>query len=283
MSKATIAPSQQKLLHTKSGNRCAVCKKCLAENDAARSLGENAHIYGEKPEATRYDPNQKEAFVNSEKNLIYVCPGCHYKIDYVRPQDYPVERLFEIKREHEEAVRTLPQNTLDNEKISTHLAEVIVRLSRIEEKPEKDLYDRSYLDYEIQEKIDFNKIKLYEEVINEYKVYQYYLHGENGLYEISTREGGFEKIKIYNRILHVYVETIKNLLEERNTLPFSGDDIYFDVFNKINTMVKGSKEYIEMNDDDLMHCIHIVLVDAFIECKWFENPKSGGGNLGSAN
>ncbi|MCL1808632.1 MAG: hypothetical protein FWG42_02570 [Clostridiales bacterium] len=49
------------------------------------------------------------------------------------------------------------------------------------------------------------------------------------------------------------------------------------------TMVKNSKEFIEMNDDDLMHCIHIVLVDAFIECKWFENPKSGGGNLGSAN
>jgi len=31
-----------------------------------------------------------------------------------------------------------------------------------------------------------------------------------------------------------------------------------------------------MNDDDLMQCLYIVLVDAFIECKWFENPNIGG-------
>ena len=283
MSKVNIPLSQQKLLHVKSGNRCAYCKTVMAEPDALRACGENAHIYGEKPGAARYDSTQDEEFVNSEKNLIYLCPTCHNEIDYVRPQDFPPNRLFQIKKEHEETVRVLPQNALENEKISTYLTEVVVCLGRIEIKPESDLYDRSYLDYEIQEKIDFNKIKLYEVIINEYKIYQYYLHGENGLYEISTREGGFEKIKIYGRIHYIYMEIIKEFQKNRESLPYSGDSIYFEGFKKILTIIKNSKKYIEMNDDDLMHCAHIILVDAFIECKWFQNPRIGGDTLDSSH
>lgn len=277
-----ITISQQKLLHVKSGNRCTICKKILAEKDEIKSSGVNAHINGENPGSTRYDPNLSKDYINSEKNLIFICPNCHDKIDNISPQDYPPDRLLKMKSEHEESVRTLPRKSLDNEKIATYLTGVVNQLSSIEACPESDLHDRKYLDYEIKEKIDFNNIKQYEETINEYKIYQYYLHGENGLYKISVSEGGFEKRKIYNRIKHIYMEIINAFNDINELPPYSGDVIYFKGFNVIIQTIRNSKSYIEMNDDDLMHCVHIILVDAFIECKWFENPKNGGSKLGTA-
>lgn len=45
--KATISKKDERLLHTKSGNRCAMCKAVLVdvENPFAACVGENAHIY----------------------------------------------------------------------------------------------------------------------------------------------------------------------------------------------------------------------------------------------
>ncbi len=47
--KVTISPKNQRLLHSKSGNRCAMCKMLLTDpaNENAACIGENAHIYGE--------------------------------------------------------------------------------------------------------------------------------------------------------------------------------------------------------------------------------------------
>lgn len=100
--KATIKPREQRKLHTKSGNRCAMCKIVLVDegNSNAACIGENAHIYGEKPDAARYDEKKPEEFVNSEKNLIFLCCNCHKKID-TDIASYTVDMLFELKAQHE--------------------------------------------------------------------------------------------------------------------------------------------------------------------------------------
>ena len=100
--KAKIPEKDQRLLHTKSGNRCAMCKTILVDviTDSRACLGENAHIYGEKPESARYDKTQKTEFVNSEKNLIFLCCNCHKKID-TDIDKYSVDFLFDLKYKHE--------------------------------------------------------------------------------------------------------------------------------------------------------------------------------------
>lgn len=100
-----IPVKEQKKLHTKSGNRCAICKTVLVDvkNVTSACIGENAHIYGEKPGAARYDATKNKKFVNSEENLIFLCCNCHTKIDN-EEKDYPTEKLFEIKKQHECAV-----------------------------------------------------------------------------------------------------------------------------------------------------------------------------------
>ena len=103
--KATISKRDERLLHTKSGNRCAMCRTVLVDtnNPSAACIGENAHIYGEKPVAARYDSTKDAAFVNSEQNLIFLCCNCHKKID-TDVSSYPADELFKLKAQHEQWV-----------------------------------------------------------------------------------------------------------------------------------------------------------------------------------
>lgn len=103
--KGKIPDRHQRKLHTKSGNRCAICKKILVNgisNDTA-CVGENAHIYGEKAGSARYDKNKPIEYVNSYENLIYACASCHKIID-TEIDNFPPERLLNIKKDHEEWV-----------------------------------------------------------------------------------------------------------------------------------------------------------------------------------
>lgn len=108
----TIKSKDQKILCTKSGNRCAMpdCRKILVvdgtSTDPASLVAEMAHIRGEKPVAARYDAGMSDVERNSHHNLIFVCPSCHKKIDD-QPNTYTVEKLFDIKREHEGWINTL--------------------------------------------------------------------------------------------------------------------------------------------------------------------------------
>lgn len=106
------------LLAYRSGDVCALpgCGKRLTPNsqsDGPVNIGEAAHIAGEhdgkggKKRSARFDPNMNDEERNHYNNLIYLCSSCHTKIDAI-PQgenDYPVSRLHQIKREHEEKVR----------------------------------------------------------------------------------------------------------------------------------------------------------------------------------
>ena len=277
-----VKQSQKTILHVKSGNRCADCKKQLVESGDAKAGGVCAHIYGENPTSARYDSAIDRSFVNSEKNLIYVCTECHDKIDNRRPNEYPPERLFDMKKKHEDAVSMSLQNNIESGKISTYLTKIIVHLGNMKRIPECDSYSRNKLAHEIVDKIDHNNIKIYSELIHEYGIYQTWLHSQNGLYKISTSEGGYEKRNIYNRIRNIYVEILGDFQREGKHLPYDGDQVFQAGYNKIRELVISSKDYVEMNDDELMHCLYIILVDAFIECKWFENPNNGGDSCDSS-
>lgn len=80
------------------------CRKKLVidgkGNDPKSIIGELAHIKGEKPTAARYDPNMTDKERNSHENLLLLCRDHHKMIDD-QPQTYIVERLQEIKREHQ--------------------------------------------------------------------------------------------------------------------------------------------------------------------------------------
>jgi len=114
-----IPLKQQKLVCLKSGNRCAMpdCRKELVldgtKNDPPAIIGKIAHIKGEKPKAERYDPNMTPEERNSYENLILVCGDCHTKIDN-QPNTYTAEKLYHIKKEHENWIFESTKNEIVN-------------------------------------------------------------------------------------------------------------------------------------------------------------------------
>lgn len=154
--KVTITPRNQRLLHSKSGNRCAMCKIILTDptNENAACVGENAHIYGEKPDAARYDASKDEKFVNSEKNLIFLCCNCHKKVD-TDIASYSVEYLFELKREHELWVK----QKLEEQSLNYTFAELEVLANYILEEKGNLYFPESFEVLKIEDKIKKNSLE----------------------------------------------------------------------------------------------------------------------------
>ena len=154
--KASISKKDERLLHTKSGNRCALCRKILVETDnpSAACIGENAHIYGEKPGAARYDATKDEAFVNSEPNLIFLCCNCHKKID-TDISSYPPEDLFSLKAQHEQWVA----QKLEEQSISFSFAELEVLANYLVSPATPAQTTTSFLLVKIEDKINKNDLQ----------------------------------------------------------------------------------------------------------------------------
>ena len=101
-----ISTKDWKKLCFKSGGRCAIptCHKQLVvdktQNDQSSIIGVGAHIKGEKPNSARYDENMTDKERNCYENLIIVCGNCHKLIDD-QPNTYTIEKLHEIKNNHE--------------------------------------------------------------------------------------------------------------------------------------------------------------------------------------
>tara|TARA_R110001599_G_scaffold171584_1_gene362726 strand:+ start:679 stop:1290 length:612 start_codon:yes stop_codon:yes gene_type:complete len=81
---------------------------------APHTLGEMAHIKGNKPGSNRYDAKQPDGERDSYENLILLCPTHHTLID--KPENewrYTVEKLHEMKVNHEASI----SNRLNMQKI----------------------------------------------------------------------------------------------------------------------------------------------------------------------
>lgn len=118
----------QKAVLLRSGNRCAICKTELAtiEEDCIHLIAEIAHIIGYRSEGPRGRCDLPESYLNDYDNLIVVCSSCHTKIDKAEGK-YTVEKLKEIKREHEKWV----QERLNNPSIEVsydHFGDLIEEL-----------------------------------------------------------------------------------------------------------------------------------------------------------
>lgn len=78
-----------------------------AGDEAPFTLGEMAHIRGDKADANRHDPSQTQKERDDYANLILLCPTHHTLIDRKENEaKFSVEALHEMKAAHELAVMT---------------------------------------------------------------------------------------------------------------------------------------------------------------------------------
>ena len=110
----SITQKSIKILWSAAGGRCAFpdCWERLshheAEGVAPFTIGEMAHICGDKEGANRHDPSQTPGERDDYQNLILLCPTHHTIIDAKENEAvYSVEVLHDMKAQHEARVLIL--------------------------------------------------------------------------------------------------------------------------------------------------------------------------------
>lgn len=116
--------------------------------------------------------------------------------------------------------------------------------------------------FAIEDKITFNDLKGVEEIINDYKVYN---HKLDEIYSEFDKSGKNKSFSVLQEIRRQYID-LKKLMN-------SPTDIFYETTNRIMNIIIKSSNYTEMPIEELQLCADILVVDAFIRCKIFENPE----------
>lgn len=129
----TIHQSDVKILWAKAAGRCLMpdCRQILvAESETHISgnvlFGENCHIVGESEDGPRGKSPLAIPERNRYPNLILLCRNHHGIIDK-DPKSWPIERLHQVKSDHEVWVET--QLTLGAKSISDQIYSSIANLA----------------------------------------------------------------------------------------------------------------------------------------------------------
>lgn len=147
---------------------------------------------------------------------------------------------------------------VDIVKLDSNLATVINILAK-EEWDNANKYDTTN-SFEIERKITFNELISAKDIIKEYEIY--YGRVDKKYFELDSL--GYNKS---NSVLATIKREYLKLKGKQNS-----DDIFFSIIEKIQEKILNSANYVQIPIDELELCIDILVVDAFIRCKIFENP-----------
>jgi hypothetical protein len=171
---------------------------------------------------------------------------------------------LEIDRQRElyELVKKELGSDIDTVKLYSDLALIIGILS------EEDL---SYIEaiknlnpYEIDKKILFNNLKTSRLIIDDFKIYYNMLDKK---YKEFDKLGVNKSFAVLHSIRKQYITAIS----ENEYV--NADMLFLGIIQKVRAQVMESKNYTEIPFEELDLCVNILVVDAFIRCKIFENPE----------
>ncbi len=147
---------------------------------------------------------------------------------------------------------------IDPMKLESNLAAVINILS-------KEDWDKSepvaeINSFEIDRKISHNNLNAAKAIIDDYTVH----YGRvDKIYTEFDSQGSNKSSSVLSTIRQEYAKSKSNLTD---------DQLFFEVISNVEKKVLNSSNYTSIPFDELELCINILVVDAFIRCKIFENP-----------
>lgn len=119
--------------------------------------------------------------------------------------------------------------------------------------------------FEIDRKITYNKIIITKSIIGQYVIYHTRLDKK---YTEFDSFGSNKSISVLQKVHSCYIESCVKFKEK------DADSILLEVIEEIKNKVLESANFVEIPIDELELCVKIIVVDAFIRCKIFENPKN---------
>lgn len=143
-------------------------------------------------------------------------------------------------------------------KLETNLASIINILSK-EDWDEQD--QSSEINYfEIERKITYNKLDAARSIIDDYVLHFARI---NKIYKEFDLQGNNKSRSVLFNIRQEYI---------KNRSITDGDQLFFNIIQKVIEKILNSSNYIEIPFDELELSVNILVVDAFTRCKIFENP-----------
>jgi hypothetical protein len=149
---------------------------------------------------------------------------------------------------------------IDTMKLESNLATVINILSK--EDWDKTEPVAEVNSFEIDRKISYNNLNAAKVIIDDYSVH----YGRvDKIYTEFDSQGSNKSSSVLSTIRQEYAKAKINLTD---------DQLFFYVISKVEEKILNSSNYTIIPFDELELCINILVVDAFIRCKIFENPDS---------
>ncbi len=255
-----------KRLFLLSCNQCAApdCNRSLEARDAKTIIAKICHIEAASSDGPRYNPDMTDDDRRDFDNLILLCDECHSIIDNkANETKYTVILLKEWKRNHEDKCRQ--GKLINNPKLINQAINAIASINI------EDEIDSSSLNtFEINKKIEYNSVKEYKYIIEEYSKYYGKL---NSLYSELEKQGSFKKEKLLKVIRNLYLrikgEIVNGKENEIELIQQNADRILKNVEDKLWELIDKNQS----NEDDIFIAIPIIVVDAFMRCKILEEPK----------
>lgn len=194
-----------------------------------------------------------------------------YKAKFVATDDiydipkilkYIINLTIDKQRKVYEFIRKELGNDVDIIKLDSDLTSIINILSN--ENLQSINKDININDFQIKNKIKFNKLDDAEEIIDDYKVYYSHLVKK---YNEFDRDGSNKSFAVLQTIRQQYIK-LKSKNEYKNN-----DLLFLDIVEAVKNIIKESNNYSEISFERLELCVSILVVDAFTRCKIFKNPE----------
>lgn len=147
----------------------------------------------------------------------------------------------------------------DPQKVETNLAAIINILAK--EDWDREDNDIQKNPYDVERKIEYNRLNKAKSVIDDYKIHN---HRVDRIYSEFNKQGVNKCKSVLDSIRRDYT-THKSLLND--------DELFFRIIQSVIDRIHKSDNYVAIPFDELELCVNILVVDAFIRCKIFENPE----------
>jgi hypothetical protein len=149
---------------------------------------------------------------------------------------------------------------IDPLKLESNLASIINTLSKEDWDKAEPVSEIN--SFEIDRKIFHNKLNSAKAIIEDYTVH----YGRvDKIYTEFDSQGSNKSSSVLSTIRQEYAKAKGSLTD---------DQLFFEVISKVQEKVLNSSNYSSIPFDELELCVNILVVDAFVRCKIFENPDS---------
>lgn len=150
-------------------------------------------------------------------------------------------------------------NEIDPLKLESNLATVINILSKEDWNKKEPIGEAN--SFEIDRKITHNNLNSAKIIIDDYSLHYSRV---DKIYTEFDSQGSNKSNSVLSTIRQEYAKLKADLTD---------DELFFNIISKVQEKVLNSSNYTSIPFDELELCINILVVDAFIRCKIFENPE----------